>query len=105
MTSTLLTQSKSNFNTYFFNGLFANKKIDVIRVGLQNTDEITEPGRETSEVVAGPFHPAFRQLVESGMWYDSIVEKIKKLIRKCNARGGNDNISIAYLEMKSGCEQ
>ncbi len=59
--------------------LFANKKIDVIRVGLQNTDEITEPGRETSEVVAGPFHPAFRQLVESGMWYDSIVEKIKKL--------------------------
>ncbi len=24
-------------------------------------------------------------------------EKIEKLIRKCNARGGNDNISIAYL--------
>ncbi len=27
----------------------------------------------------GPFHPAFRQLVESSMWYDAIVEKIKKL--------------------------
>ena len=30
----------------------------------------------------GPFHPAFRQLVESGMWYDVIVEKIKKLNTK-----------------------
>lgn len=59
--------------------LFANKKIDVIRVGLQNTDEISDPQNQESEVVAGPFHPAFRQLVESGMWYDSIVEKIKKL--------------------------
>ncbi len=25
------------------------------------------------------------------------LEKVEKLIRKCNARGGNDNISIAYL--------
>jgi len=33
----------------------------------------------------------------------TIEEKVKKLIRKCNARGGNDNISIAFLEMKSGC--
>ena len=59
--------------------MFADKKINVIRVGLQNTDEISEPGNNQSEVVAGPYHPAFRQLVESDMWYDSIVEKIKKL--------------------------
>ena len=59
--------------------MFDKKHIDVIRVGLQNTDEICNPGEEKSEVVAGPFHPAFRQLVESGLWYDSIVEKIKKL--------------------------
>lgn len=59
--------------------MFADKKIEVIRVGLQNTDEISNPDEEQSEVVAGPFHPAFRQLVESGMWYDAIVEKIKKL--------------------------
>ena len=59
--------------------LFTNKKIQVIRVGLQNTDEICEPGSNESEVVAGPFHPAFGQLVESSMWYDAIVEKIKKL--------------------------
>lgn len=59
--------------------MFANKNIEIIRVGLQNTDEIAEPGKETSEVVAGPYHPAFRQLVESAMWYDAIVGKIKKL--------------------------
>lgn len=59
--------------------MFTDKKIDVIRVGLQNTDEICNPDNKESEVVAGPFHPAFGQLVESGMLYDAIVEKIKKL--------------------------
>ena len=59
--------------------MFVKKKIDVIRVGLQNTDEITDPEQKTSEVIAGPYHPAFRQLVESALWYDAIVAKIKKL--------------------------
>lgn len=59
--------------------MFYDKKIDIIRVGLQNTEEITNPDRKDSQVVAGPYHPAFRQLVESSMWYDAIVEKIKKL--------------------------
>ncbi|MDE5540172.1 MAG: Stp1/IreP family PP2C-type Ser/Thr phosphatase [Bacilli bacterium] len=31
-----------------------------------------------------------------------IEEKISKLIRKCNARGGTDNISVAYLEIHEG---
>ena len=59
--------------------MFAKKKIDIIRIGLQNTEEISDPNNENSEVVAGPYHPAFRQLVESGLWYDAIVTKIKKL--------------------------
>ncbi|MCI8548567.1 MAG: radical SAM protein [Bacilli bacterium] len=59
--------------------MFADKNIDIIRIGLQNTEEITDPQNPESEVVAGPYHPAFRQLVESGMWYDAIVGKIKKL--------------------------
>ena len=33
-------------------------------------------------VIEGPFHPAFRQLVESSLWYDAIVNKIKKLNAK-----------------------
>ena len=59
--------------------MFADNKIEVIRIGLQNTEEITNPEDEKSEVVAGPYHPAFRQLVESALWYDAIVAKIKKL--------------------------
>ena len=59
--------------------LFHDKNIDIIRIGLQPTDEIAEPGTGKSEVVAGPYHPAFRQLVESAMWYDAIVGKIKRL--------------------------
>ncbi len=35
----------------------------------------------------------------------TMEEKVKKLIRKCNARGGTDNISIAFLEIKSGCKE
>ena len=62
--------------------MFDDKNIDIIRVGLQNTDEITDPKSKESQVVAGPYHPAFRQLVETAMWYDAIVSKIKKLNTK-----------------------
>lgn len=62
--------------------LFNNKDIQVIRLGLQNTEEITDPNIDGSQVVAGPYHPAFRQLVESSMWYDEIVSKIKKINTK-----------------------
>ena len=57
---------------------FIRKNIKVIRMGLQTTDLITNPDKEGSEVVAGPYHPAFGQLVEDAVWYDSIVNKIKK---------------------------
>ena len=62
--------------------LFNAKKITVIRIGLQNTKEIQDPSNPDSQVVAGPFHPAFRQLVESEIWYDKIVSKIKKINSK-----------------------
>ena len=62
--------------------LFRKHKINVIRIGLQNTEEITDPKKKGSEVLAGPYHPAFRQLVEGEMWYDSIAEKIKDINSK-----------------------
>lgn len=62
--------------------LFNRSKINVIRIGLQNTEEITDPNAKDSSVVAGPYHPAFRQLVEASMWYDSIVGEIKKVNAK-----------------------
>lgn len=60
---------------YFFN----SKKINVIRIGLQTTDTICSPDKPESEVVGGPYHETFRQLVESAIYYDTIVDKIKKL--------------------------
>ena len=59
---------------YYF---FKAKNITVIRMGLQNTETISSPDSEKSEVIAGPYHEAFGQLVEDAIWYDSILEKIK----------------------------
>ncbi|HSH37051.1 elongator complex protein 3, partial [Schnuerera sp.] len=50
--------------------LFEYHNINVIRVGLQPTENI-QLGKD---VVAGPFHPSFRQLVESYI-YRIILEK------------------------------
>ena len=62
--------------------LFRKHNIEVIRTGLQNTDTITNPEDKDSEVIAGPYHPAFGQLVEDAIWYDRIVEEIKKINAK-----------------------
>lgn len=61
---------------------FDKKKITVIRMGLQNTDIISNPENINSEVVAGPYHEAFGQLVEDSIWYDRIVNAIKKVNTK-----------------------
>jgi histone acetyltransferase (RNA polymerase elongator complex component) len=47
---------------------FENAGIQVIRMGLQPTDELQKPDR----ILAGPFHPAFRQLVESSIFLDKM---------------------------------
>lgn len=57
--------------------MFADKNIDILNVGIGSEDEIKL--NKTSKIIDGPSHIAFRQLVESAMWYDAIVEKIKKL--------------------------
>jgi len=62
--------------------LFNKARVKVIRIGLQNTDNITNPEEDGSDVIAGPYHPAFGQLVEASMWYDSIVDEIKKVNAK-----------------------
>ena len=47
---------------------FERAGIDVIRIGLQPTEELERPGT----IVAGPYHPAFRQLVESSILLDNM---------------------------------
>lgn len=51
---------------------FEKNNITVIRIGLQSTEEISEGG----SVVAGPMHSAFRELVESSIYYDIISDLI-----------------------------
>ena len=88
--------------------LFNRKKINVIRIGLQNTEEISDPSTEKSSVVAGPYHPAFRQLVESGMWYDAIVNKIKKVnakVKKVKIIANDININNIIGHKKENIEK
>lgn len=66
---------------------FADKDIEVIRIGFQDAEK-TEENQEEG-IIAGPFHPAFRELVETAMWYDAIVSKIKKL-----------NVKVKEVEVK-----
>lgn len=54
--------------------LFYINNINVIRVGLQATEDIAIG----KEVLAGPYHPAYRELVESKMYGDYIEYIIKK---------------------------
>lgn len=35
----------------------------------------------------------------------SVEEKVKKIVFKCNNRGGNDNLSVAYIETKGVVEK
>ena len=51
--------------------LYNAAKVKVIRIGLQPTDTIAEG----KDVVAGPFHPAFRELVEGSLICEIIKEK------------------------------
>lgn len=54
--------------------LFEKNQIEIIRLGLQSSDNISEDG----DVVAGPFHPAFRELVEGEIYLDLLEEYFKK---------------------------
>jgi len=65
--------------------IYKENGINVIRIGLQPTEEI----REGAEVVAGPFHPAFRQLVESRL----MLKKIEEMIERMQL-GGSREITV-----------
>jgi len=54
--------------------LFETQGISVIRMGLQTTRSLQEPGA----VVAGPFHPAFGHLVHSAVFLDRAVKALER---------------------------
>ena len=61
--------------------------INVIRIGLQPTDEM----RIGKNIVAGPYHPSFRQLVESEIYKDMINSILDSVLTNPYA-----NISISF---------
>lgn len=61
--------------------------IKVIRIGLQPTDEM----QFGKNIIAGPYHPAFRQLVESEIYKD-MIEYLLNAIKTKNKK----NIEISF---------
>ncbi len=58
---------------------FARARIPVIRLGLQATGEMEEEGC----ILAGPWHPAFRSLVEAELFRDMATELMARAAAGC----------------------
>ena len=79
--------------------LYTYKDINVIRIGLQPTENINEG----ADVIAGPFHPAMRQLVESyifRIYFEDIIKK-ENLNGELIIHAKNKNISLIAGNKKS----
>lgn len=58
--------------------------VPVIRIGLQPTEELEAPGT----ILAGPWHPAFRQLVEGELWSELLLRLADGIPRGSEVRLG-----------------
>lgn len=88
--------------------IFESNGVNVIRIGLQPTENILTG----KDVVAGPFHPSMRQLVEALLYRDMLelliqrFEAVEKTISiRVNPRSiseviGNRKSNIIYLKEK-----
>ncbi|MGL5715560.1 MAG: elongator complex protein 3 [Paraclostridium sp.] len=83
--------------------LFYINNINVIRVGLQATEDIAIG----KEVLAGPYHPAYRELVESKMYGDYIEYLIGqyKIKKEVVALVNKKNVSRVLGNKKSNVKQ
>jgi histone acetyltransferase (RNA polymerase elongator complex component) len=76
--------------------MISSKDIKVIRIGLQPTDNIAEG----KDIVAGPFHPAFRELVEGSLYCDMILDFAKNLEGNLLLKVNYRDISKLYANKK-----
>jgi len=72
---------------------FREEGIPVIRLGLHTTPEMIVG----DSVVAGPFHPAFRSLVESAIFLDMATRLLKSRDRK----GGSVVFSVSPRDVSN----
>jgi histone acetyltransferase (RNA polymerase elongator complex component) len=73
---------------------FEKANVEVIRVGLQPTAELEKPGT----IIAGPYHPAFRQLVDSSFFLDqmrTILRQRPHLMRSASLAVHPSDVSSA----------
>ena len=54
--------------------IFLAKHIKVVRMGLQPTDDLASG----AAVLAGPFHPAFGELVYAALWRDALSRWLRR---------------------------
>lgn len=75
---TPLTIEEAIARTRKIYALLESNGVNIIRVGLQPSEDLREDG----VVLGGPFHPAFRELVETEIYYSffkKIIDREKKL--------------------------
>ena len=75
--------------------MFYRADIDVIRVGLQTTDNINE------KTVIGPYHPSFREICESRIIRDLIEKNLDNITENATVLVNHKNISKAGGNKKS----
>lgn len=76
------------------------KNINVIRVGLQPAEDLTADG----VIISGPFHPAFRDLVENKIYFNflsKIYNKEKKLDIEVNERNVSKIVGQKAINKKT----
>lgn len=77
--------------------MLITNNIKVIRVGLQPTEEINEG----KELIAGPFHPAFRELVESSLYNELILNEVpKEYMGEIHIKVNEKDLSKLYAHKK-----
>ncbi|GIM27834.1 radical SAM protein [Clostridium polyendosporum] len=76
--------------------MYIENNIKVIRIGLQPTDNINVGG----DIVIGPFHPAFRELVEGSIINNKIYQCLKNVIGRAEIQINERNISKLYTNKK-----
>ena len=68
--------------------LLEKNKVNIIRVGLQPSEDLTADG----VIIAGPFHPAFRDLVENKLYFN-FLKRIYERENTLNIEVNEKNIS------------